>query len=322
MTNAPNYQSQPPRGGMPKWLIVLLVIFLVICVGCCGGFVMCSYLLKKVGDAAPGFIADQAKKAGLAVNELPGNFPSDVSVQPGFHPLGGMGKPGTDSGFATVSGPDPVAGAMGYYDKQLTGQGWTQESSSDNNGTATATYTKGDRKVHVSATHPEKETLVTIVWEKKGEESVKPEDAGGAIPAVPAGPEAPAPDAPAATPAPGPRAQGGGGRSGLTNGATTRLPRNFPADVPVYEGLKPTFQLSDNVKGNGSVSFAGPAGVDKITGFYEKEMEKKGWKLESNQSINDGSMYQYTKDGMKVQMSMVPDGDKTLVVIAYEKLQQ
>src|SRR2546430_1774276 len=62
MTNTPNYAPQP-KGGMPKWLIVLLVIFLVIVLGCCCGFITCTYFLRAGAHAGAAALQKAAEDA-------------------------------------------------------------------------------------------------------------------------------------------------------------------------------------------------------------------------------------------------------------------
>src|SRR3954464_6909128 len=113
--------QMPRKGGMPKWLLVLLIIFIIIVLGCCGGFVTCTYLLKKVGENAPGFIANQL---GMTVDALPPNFPSDIPVMPGLKPKFGMGRAGTESGFATLMGSDAPADVSKWYEGEMKSKGW------------------------------------------------------------------------------------------------------------------------------------------------------------------------------------------------------
>ena len=44
--------TQPGKGGMPKWLIILLVVFLLIALGCCGGVGTCMYFGRKAVNKA------------------------------------------------------------------------------------------------------------------------------------------------------------------------------------------------------------------------------------------------------------------------------
>jgi hypothetical protein len=54
MTDAgtPNYQTPAPKGGMPKWLIIVLIILGLIIFTCCGGFVTCTVLAKRAASTA------------------------------------------------------------------------------------------------------------------------------------------------------------------------------------------------------------------------------------------------------------------------------
>ncbi len=55
----------PAGGGMPKWLIILLVIGLVVVLGCCGGFAACHWMCTKVVTAG----AEAAQNGAVALQQ-------------------------------------------------------------------------------------------------------------------------------------------------------------------------------------------------------------------------------------------------------------
>jgi hypothetical protein len=144
-----NYPQQPaPKRGMPGWLIALLVIFIVIAVGCCGGFATCSYFAREAVNSVGPAIEKAAKEERerlekmqreaetRAADGLPGatddtgstvgrpaTLPSDI---PFF--AGGEVDPASDESttvFRTSATADTVAT---FYDRDMVRNGWTRES--------------------------------------------------------------------------------------------------------------------------------------------------------------------------------------------------
>jgi hypothetical protein len=214
MTNAgtPNYQTPAPKGGIPKWVIILIVVLGLVIFVCCGGVVTCMVLAKRVGTTVAAKAQEVAKEAQKRMDE-------------------------EERRSAQAGGGDEVG----------------------------STPSAGVRT-----------------------------ESGGATPSTPGEPSIRA----------------------------TRLPANFPSDVPVYSGMQPTYALSDKSKGTGHVIFTGSAKVDTVSSYYEKEMINKGWREETNTSINDGWVGIYSKDDRNATVSVSMDGDKTMVSVMYEKKAQ
>src|SRR4051812_5166303 len=135
MTNTP----PPPKGGMPKWLIVLLVIFLIIILGCCGGFVTCTYFLKKGVEAAPAFIdkvvkegaprlaKEIARQNGIELHmdsELPSNFPKDIPISPNLTPTQSGTKTTTGEGIVYFNGKGKGKDIADFYQSEMDAKGW------------------------------------------------------------------------------------------------------------------------------------------------------------------------------------------------------
>jgi hypothetical protein len=304
---------------MPKWLIILLIILLIIVVGCCGGFVMCTYVLKKTGESV-------AAKAGMAFGSLPASFPKDVPVYSGFTPTFSVAPPGSDAGTTTFSGKEDPAKVGEFYDKQMTSDGWTKTADSSIGGGVTQSFTKDDREVTISAHGNSSEATLNIEWNKKG--GTRP----GGEPADHE--ETPAPARPG-----GEAGAAGGGGAGANAGGNDapaprntvtvgggKLPANFPSDVPVYSGLTPMpmGSFADKMKGSGVAQLSGRVDKDKTEAYYEQQLKDKGWKQESNQDFGAGTIMIYSKDKRKLSVQIVPDSDKgeTLVTISYEQSQE
>jgi len=66
--NVPNY-SPPSGGGMPKWLILVLVVFLIIVLGCCGGFAACHWACQRVVSTAAQAAKDNEARLAKQLQE-------------------------------------------------------------------------------------------------------------------------------------------------------------------------------------------------------------------------------------------------------------
>ncbi len=106
----------PAGGGMPKWLIVLLVIGLVVVLGCCGAFSACWFFAKhaaqgvgQLGQAIQQQAIAEAKKQGVEADmtgnglALPDNFPGDVPVYSGFKAFYKVAPTGQSNGASSAS---------------------------------------------------------------------------------------------------------------------------------------------------------------------------------------------------------------------------
>lgn len=100
---------------------------------------------------------------------------------------------------------------------------------------------------------------------------------------------------------------------------STKLPSNFPSDVPVYSGLSPTYSMADKTKNSGVVMFNGAGDPEKVSAYYQKELEAKGWKQETNTTFNNMTVLKYSKDEQTVNLSIVPEDGKLTVTMQYGK---
>lgn len=118
-----------PKSGMPKWLIILLVLFLLIIMGCCGGFVACRWACNRavstVGAAtqkahdewaaATQAATDATQKAaaatqgmgGMGGNGMPTKGPDNAA------PGDAGGNPPTVSNGGSAGGNPPSGGGTG-----------------------------------------------------------------------------------------------------------------------------------------------------------------------------------------------------------------
>jgi hypothetical protein len=100
---------------------------------------------------------------------------------------------------------------------------------------------------------------------------------------------------------------------------STRLPDNFPKDVPIYSGLTPTFAISNNLTGSGSVVFSGTGDPAAVANYYKKQLADKGWTITTDSSFGDTHILSYAKDDRTVSVTASPDDKKVTVSINYGK---
>ena len=108
----------------------------------------------------------------------------------------------------------------------------------------------------------------------------------------------------------------------MVAGDAAKLPENFPKDVPVYPGAKPT--LVSTMAGNETfnVSFDTADTIDQVGAYYRKELTANGW--QEQQTINQAGdqpmqMLNYTKEERMVMVTVTRDGDKTVLSLMVSK---
>jgi len=181
MTNPviPPNPNMPPSsgGGMPKWLIILLVVGLIVVLGCCGGIAACHFMCTAVAKNGAGalqqFVQDEQKKAGVNVNlaggsiSLPANFPSDVPVYSGFTAMTSVTPPGQSGGTVSFKGSADPQKVMDYYQTQLKGKGWNQEQATANPNALFTAFSKDDQQITISVEGDASSSILIVNYGKK-----------------------------------------------------------------------------------------------------------------------------------------------------------
>lgn len=172
--------ATPPGGGMPGWLIVLIVVVLVLSLGCCGFWTACHFMcsaaqkgLSAATQAAADQMKENARKAGVNYSEngnavsLPSNFPSDVPVYSGMKPIQSVSPPGQQGGQVTFQGNAGLQALADYYKTQLTGKGWDAQQAIANGDSNLQFFAKGDQSITVLATSDGPQATVVVTYGKK-----------------------------------------------------------------------------------------------------------------------------------------------------------
>ena len=101
-----------------------------------------------------------------------------------------------------------------------------------------------------------------------------------------------------------------------------KIPDDFPADVPVYEGAE--LAGSGTVPNGNNVIFTADPSVEapKVFAFYKDELMKKGWKGTQEYQGKDQSFLTFEKDNTITNISIATDpktGKRVIAVMYYEQ---
>jgi hypothetical protein len=303
---------------MPKWLIILLVVLIVILLGCCGGFVTCTYFVRKAGKAGVeglgALVTEAARRQGVEYDTtgaglaLPASFPADVPAYAGFKAKQIFAPPEETKGVVTFTGTATPEQVGDFYKKALTAKGWTQEYAQATDDGVTQGYRKGDEQVFIAAAGTGADCTITVTYDKKATSAGN--GPGDATPPPAEPPAAPAQATPAApaddTPAP---------PAGI--GGAVRLPPNFPKDIPVIDGA--TVTMAQRAPRGGMIYLESRKSVEDVLNYYERELAKQGWKQENQTAFATGGSATYTKDNIRAVIAPTFEEGKSTTMLRYEQ---
>ncbi|HEX21232.1 MAG TPA: hypothetical protein ENH19_01090 [Actinobacteria bacterium] len=100
-------------------------------------------------------------------------------------------------------------------------------------------------------------------------------------------------------------------------GDNVKLPKDFPKDIPIYKGAKVQTSISTkNDKGTTKiVSFEVEASQKKVSDFYQKALNKSGYRISGTFSSNKLTTFSADRDNAKVVMSIAQNKNKSIVSI-------
>ena len=96
------------------------------------------------------------------------------------------------------------------------------------------------------------------------------------------------------------------------------IPVNFPKDFPLYPGATPkgTAVGSDQSLGKGFwLLLESGDPLLKVVSFYDEQLEAKGWTVEAQQAIGDGSTYTVKKEKLAGNIIISTDTKQTKTTI-------
>ena len=102
-------------------------------------------------------------------------------------------------------------------------------------------------------------------------------------------------------------------------GENVAIPENFPKDIPVYKGLKPT--MSSTVGGEGSFMLSGTieGSPDDAAIYYSREAVANGWTETTKISQPQMTMLAYEKDDRAMSIMASSEAGSTSLSITVAK---
>jgi hypothetical protein len=187
--------------------------------------------------------------------------------------------------FVTASNARQV---VDFYGQQLPLVGWQIEAEPPNGGIAlpfTTYFRNGDKRIMLRLRAAQPSGVDVAILLAVGT---------GVTPNATAEPGA------QATPTPGIVPTVGKSESGL------------PEDVPLYPGASDLFSPAA-----GTVQFKTNDTPDAVDKWYQQQMPPNGWKLMSRTTQANNIIQLWTKDKRVTSVTIIPQGEKTLVMIAF-----
>lgn len=112
--------------------------------------------------------------------------------------------------------------------------------------------------------------------------------------------------------------QGPDGNVSMETGESVALPANFPADIPVPDGV--TWQMVQGAQSDGNStlvvqgSLATP--LAEVAATMKKNLEGQAWEsVSSFQQTGEAEMLAYKKGERELSITISKDGDKTALLI-------
>jgi hypothetical protein len=103
-------------------------------------------------------------------------------------------------------------------------------------------------------------------------------------------------------------------------GDDTVVPEDFPSDIPVYPGAKPSASMSGSREGT-LIAFGVADGPEKVYDFYQKKLADEGWQIVSSASMGGQWMIHALKGGRATHISIAGEGTGSKFGVAVAKAQ-
>jgi len=89
-----------------------------------------------------------------------------------------------------------------------------------------------------------------------------------------------------------------------------KIPADYPKDVPVYSSAKVVMSQSASEKNARNLMLESSDSADQISQFYNKELDRNGWKTETTVNTAQMHMFAANKDGKQLTIQISDSGDK------------
>jgi hypothetical protein len=114
------------------------------------------------------------------------------------------------------------------------------------------------------------------------------------------------------------------GNAQFSSGEAVQIPKDFPADVPIYPGMK--VQFVQSVTENATFNLQGqtPDALEKVTENLKAKVTAQGWteKLSMNQAGEGGqagAFLNYEKEGRSLNLVLTGQEDGTVINVVTAK---
>ncbi|MFO7905367.1 MAG: hypothetical protein R6U98_22075 [Pirellulaceae bacterium] len=108
------------------------------------------------------------------------------------------------------------------------------------------------------------------------------------------------------------RVDGQDGDSRLDVGSGTKVPKEFPKDIPLYSNMTVVMSHSQARDQMFVIQATSQDSVAKVSKFYETELPRQGWKEENATVVQDGKTRSlgYEKQGRVLQVTAMDSDDE------------
>ncbi len=96
----------------------------------------------------------------------------------------------------------------------------------------------------------------------------------------------------------------------MTIGENAQLPSDFPTDVPLYAGAKPTSVLVNKQDNTANITLTTDAATADVVKWYEGKFKADGWSEDQNTTVNSVEFRQYSKGSVKMTLSVWPNAEE------------
>ena len=111
----------------------------------------------------------------------------------------------------------------------------------------------------------------------------------------------------------------GGGTVAIQSGDGTKVPADFPKDVPLYDGLAVLQAMSDTASGMFNVTGGVAAAPDAVMAFYKEKTAAQGWTETMSMNAGDMQTLMCEKDDRALSVMVSKDGEKATLSVSVSK---
>jgi hypothetical protein len=101
----------------------------------------------------------------------------------------------------------------------------------------------------------------------------------------------------------------------MSMGDEAAIPEDFPQDIPLYPGARPTATMSEDGEGT-LVTFDIDDGPEKVYDFYQQKLADGGWEIASSASMGGQWMISALKGERAAHISIAGEGSGSQVGVA------